>query len=111
LRVRPHRVFRREGRDLVLDVPIHVREAVRGAQIEVPTLDGRVSVHVPPGTSSGTRLRLKGKGVPDPKGGKPGDLFARIQIRVPKDVSEKALAAIDGLSAFEDPDLRKELFG
>src|SRR5262249_55152149 len=77
LRVRPHRVFRREGRDLTFDLPIGVAEAIRGAKVEVPTLDGRATLTVPPGTDSGTRLRLRGKGVPDPRGGASGDLFAR----------------------------------
>ncbi len=109
LRVRPHPIFRREGRDLSLDVPVHVREAMLGAKVEVPTLEGRVTLTVPPGTSSGTRLRLRGKGIPDPAGGPPGDLFACIQIRVPKKIDDAAREALERLAPFEDPDLRGDL--
>jgi curved DNA-binding protein len=110
LRVRPHPVFRREGRDLSFDLPIGVFEAIRGAKVEVPTLDGRATLTIPPGTDSGTRLRLRGKGVPDPRGGPPGDLFARVQIRVPRQLDPAAQSALDALEGAEDRDLRKELF-
>jgi len=111
LDVRPHPVFRLEGkRDLEFDLPISVREAVLGAKVEVPTLEGRVTLTVPPGTSSGARLRLKGKGVAASKGGRPGDLYARIQIRVPADIDEPTREALAALEAFEDPEIRKELF-
>src|SRR5262249_38446135 len=75
VRVRPHRFFRREGRDLHLDLPVTMSEATLGARIEVPTLDGRVTLTIPPGTDGGARLRLRGKGVPSPSGGPPGDLY------------------------------------
>jgi DnaJ-class molecular chaperone len=110
LRVRPHRVFRREGRNLVVDLPITVREAIQGARVDVPTLEGRVTLSVPPGTDSGKRLRLRGKGVPDPRGGPAGDLFAQIQIRVPRDLDAETQSSLDGLARFEDPEIRKELF-
>ena len=110
LRVRPHRVFAREGRDLSFDLPITVTEAIRGAKVEVPTLDGRATLTIPPGTDSGTRLRLRGKGVPDPRGGAPGDLLARIQIRVPRELDDAAKRALDAVAQLEDRDIRKELF-
>jgi DnaJ-class molecular chaperone len=109
VRVRPHRLFRREGRDIVLDVPISVREAVRGGAVEIPTLDGRATVTIPPGTHGGTRLRLRGKGVPASRGSPVGDLLARVQIRVPQGLDEEALASLEELARFDDPDLRKEL--
>jgi len=110
LRVRPHRVFRRKGRDLEFDLPLTVVEAIRGAGIEVPTLDGRVTLRVPPGTNSGTRLRLRGKGVPRPGAGEPGDLYARVEIRVPRGLDEDALKSLETLEGFEDSGIRKELF-
>jgi len=110
VRVRPHRLFRREGRDIVLDVPISVREAVRGGPVEIPTLDGRATVTIPPGTHSGTRLRLRGKGVPGSRGGPSGDLLVRVQIRVPRDLDQEALGALEKLARFDDPELRRELF-
>jgi len=110
LRVRPHPVFRRDGKDLELDLPISVREAVRGARVDVPTLEGRVSLTIPPGTDSGKRLRLRGKGVPDAGGGAGGDLYVRIQIKVPQGLDDAARSALDALEPFEDPGIRKELF-
>jgi DnaJ-class molecular chaperone len=110
VRVRLHPVFRREGSDLHLEVPVTVAEAIRGAKVEVPTLDGRVTVTVPPGSDSGRRLRLRGKGIPAPAGGPPGDLYVTVQIRVPKDLEEGALEQLDALADLGPEGLRDELF-
>jgi len=110
VRVRPHAVFRREGRDLFVDAPVTIAEAVRGAKIEVPTLDGRATVTVPPGTDSGRKLRLRGKGIPDPSGKPPGDLFVVIQVRVPRELDADGQAALDTLAKAGPEDPRKELF-
>ena len=110
IRVRPHPVFRRDGRDVLLDVPITVSEAIRGAQIEVPTLEGRATVAIPPGTDSGRKLRLRGKGVPDPSSGARGDLYVSVQIRVPKQLDAEGLAHVEALALSEAKDLREELF-
>jgi DnaJ-class molecular chaperone len=61
--VQPHRFFRREGNDVILDLPVTVQEAVLGAAIEVPTVSGKVRLNIPPGSGTGTRLRLKGRGI------------------------------------------------
>jgi DnaJ-class molecular chaperone len=111
VRVRPHAVFRREGRDVSVEVPVTIAEAIRGAKIEVPTLDGRATVTVPPGTDSGQKLRLRGKGIPNPtKGGTAGDLYVVIQIRVPKTLDADAEAAVDALAKAGPEHPRKELF-
>jgi DnaJ-class molecular chaperone len=110
VRVRPHPVFRREGRDVIVDVPVTIVEAIRGAKIEVPTLEGRATVTVPPGTDSGQKLRLRGKGIPDPKGGAAGDLYVVIQLRVPKKLDADAAAALDTLAEAGPENPRKELF-
>lgn len=110
LRVRPHPVFRRERKNLTLELPISVREATLGARVEVPTLDGRATLTIPPGTDSGTRLRLRGKGVPASGKAEPGDLLVRVKICVPRDLDAEAEASIEALGRFEDPTLRKELF-
>jgi len=99
VRVRPHPLIQRNGKDLTIEVPITVPEAVRGATIQVPTLQGRVQLKVPPGSQSGQRLRLRGKGAPDPKGGEPGDLYARLMVQVPPGDSAGRLA--DALSELE----------
>ena len=111
IRVRPHPVFRREGRDVYFDLPVTVREATLGARVSVPTLDGRATLVVPAGTDSGAKLRLRGKGVPDPSGAAPGDLYAVVQIRVPRDLSPEARAKLEAaLEAAETPDVRRGLF-
>jgi len=87
--VQPHRYFRREGANLLLDVPITPSEAVLGAKVDVPTLsEGTVVLTVPPGTSSGMKLRLRGKGVLDPQTKQPGDQFIVLKIVVPRESSE-----------------------
>lgn len=86
IEVLPHPFFRFDGDDLVCDVPIRPDEAVLGAQISVPTPDGSVTVKVPKGVRSGQSLRLRGKGWTLPKGGR-GDLFAKLQMVTPKDLS------------------------
>jgi len=110
VRVRPHPVFRREGRNLIVDVPLTIVEAIRGAKIEVPTLDGRATLTVPPGTDSGQKLRLRGKGIAAPGGGALGDLYVVIQIRVPKQLDADALEKLDALAGAGPEDPRKELF-
>jgi curved DNA-binding protein len=107
IRVRPHALFRREKRDLFIDVPITVKEAVLGAKVDVPTLTGRITVSVPPGTDGGTKLRLRGKGVPSPSGAPSGDLFAVIQIKVPGEFDAEAKSRLEASAEFDIADLRK----
>jgi DnaJ-class molecular chaperone len=98
VRVVPHPFFQRRGNHLIVKVPVTLGEAAAGAKIEVPTPRGTVSVHVPPGTSSGAKLRVKGYGV-TPKNGTPGDLLAEIQIVLPKKLNaadRDAIVEIDG---------------
>lgn len=83
VRVGEHATFRREGSDLLVDAPLSPADAVLGANVTVPTLDGKVEVKIPPGTSSGAKLRVRGQGAPTPSGGR-GDLFVVVKIVVPK---------------------------
>jgi DnaJ-class molecular chaperone len=95
VKVQPHPYFRREGRDLFVDVPITIGEAVLGARIDVPTLDGSKTLPIPAGTSSGQKLRLKGQGVPA-AGTKPaGDLYVVPRIQAPKNVDEESRSLIE----------------
>jgi len=87
--VKPHAQFRRHGSDLEVDLPLTVDQAVLGAKVDAPTLEGKVQLTVPPGTSSGLKLRLRGKGVPKRDGAR-GDLFAVTQIVLPKEIPPKA---------------------
>jgi curved DNA-binding protein len=84
--LRPHPRFRLEGRDLYVDLPVTPWEAALGATVEVPTLGGSARVRVPPGSSSGRRLRLRGQGMPSPREGN-GDLYATVKIEVPRRLS------------------------
>jgi curved DNA-binding protein len=88
LSFKPHPLYRADGHDLYLDLPLTPPEAALGAPIEVPTLGGPVNLKVPAGTSSGQKLRLGGRGLPRPGGGA-GDLFAVAQIVVPATLSER----------------------
>lgn len=83
LTVSPHAIFSREGKDVVMKLPVTFAEAVLGAEVEVPTLDNKVHLKLPPGISSGQRLKLGGKGI-KAKDGSRGDQFVEISIRVPK---------------------------
>jgi curved DNA-binding protein len=89
--VSPHPYFHREGSNLLVDVPITPSEAALGTKVEVPTLsEGHVTVTVPPGTSSGTKLRLRGKGVRNPKTREMGDQYVVVKIVVPHQTSDAA---------------------
>ena len=103
-RVAPHHLFKRQGDDLYCEVPVTYTEAALGAEIEVPTLNGRVKAKLPPGASSGRRLRLAGKGMPRAQGGR-GDLYLRIRIVVPANLTkeEKDLIARLGALRRESP--------
>ena len=87
--VRPHHILTRDGTSIMCDVPITFTQAVLGAEIEVPTLDGKVKYTVPEGTQTGTVFRLRGKGVPVLSGSRRGDQFVRVNIEVPKNLTQK----------------------
>ena len=80
--IAPHPIFARDGNDLRLELPVTLYEAVLGAKVRVPTLDGAVELAIPPGTNSGRVFRLRGKGFPGKAG--PGDLFATVRIVLPE---------------------------
>ncbi len=96
VRIAPHPVFQVIGSDLETDVPITPWEAALGAKINVPLVDGTASVTLPPGTQSGKRLRLKGKGL-SKSGKEKGDLYAVIQIKVPEKLSTKERELFESL--------------
>lgn len=94
--VAPHPYFRRDGSDVILELPLSVGEAVLGAKVEVPTLGGdRVTLTVPPGTSSGAKLRIKGAGFPNLKTGEHGHQYTVVKIVVPKDLDAEASALLE----------------
>lgn len=93
VRVRAHPIFRREDDDLQVALPLTVAEAVNGAVVSLPTFEGPVELKVPPGTQSGQKLRLRGKGVPHLRGGGRGDLYAEARVMVPTGARAKEAAA------------------
>jgi len=106
-RIRPHPLLTRSGRDLTMELPITVGEAVRGATVEVPTPVGTVKVKIPAGAQSGQRLRVKGKGVPAHGQTPAGDLFLLLMVRVPKEkVAHEVIEKID--KAYTE-DVRKDV--
>ena len=103
--VAPHPWFRREGLDVIVEVPISIAECALGTSVEVPLLEGTATLRVPAGTASGKRLRLKGKGVAA-KGGT-GDLYAVIRVEAPKSLGDEDRAALERMKANE-PDPRAD---
>ncbi len=108
IRVAPHPCFQRRGNHLHVQVPVTLAEAALGAKVDLPTPRGIVSLRVPPGSSSGTKLRLKGRGV-TPNSGPPGDLLAEIQIVLPKELGEADRQMIEEFGRRHPQDPRAEL--
>ena len=94
INVRPHPIFKREGYDIICDVPVQFQQAVFGAEIEVPTLGGSAKMKVPEGTQSGKVFRLKGKGVAHVDGSGRGDQYVRVLIETPVNLNGKQKAAL-----------------
>jgi molecular chaperone DnaJ len=88
-RVNDDPVFTRKGDNLYCEVPMTIVEAVLGARVPVPGLDGELSVVVPPGTQGGSVIRLRGKGVPRLAGGGRGDLYVALRVEIPRDVDAR----------------------
>ena len=93
-----HPVFRREGLDILVDVPITIAEAALGVSVEVSMLQGTVQIKIPPGASSGRKLRVPKKGIVDAKD-RCGHFYAVVQIVAPQELSDKAAGLLTELSA------------
>ncbi|HSU36195.1 MAG TPA: J domain-containing protein [Propionibacteriaceae bacterium] len=107
VRIKPHPRYKLSGRDLHVELPVSPWEAALGATIPVHTLGGEVKVRVAPGSSSGRRLRLRGEGMPNPKG-KPGDLYAEVRVMVPKTLTRRERELFEELAAVSDFDPRRD---
>ena len=90
VQVAPHPLFRREGDDLHVTMPLAVHEAALGAKIEVPSLEGPVRLRVPPGTQSGQRFRLRERGAASTRDGRRGDLVVEVKLVLPKLLDERS---------------------
>jgi molecular chaperone DnaJ len=107
--VEPHPVFERKGDNIYVKVPITVTEAALGAKIEVPTLDGPSTIKIPPGTQSGQRMRLRGKGAPSLRGDARGDQFVEVQVVVPRVADERTKEMLRELARLNPEDPRRDL--
>jgi molecular chaperone DnaJ len=108
--VEAHRIFRREGDDLHLEVPVALHEAALGAKIEIPTLDGPVRLRVPPGTQSGQRLRLRERGAPSMRPGVRGDLIVEVRLVMPPLIDERSKELMREFGRINAGDVRQGLW-
>lgn len=107
VRLLPHQRFRVEGKDITVELRVAPWEAALGATVPVPSPVGETKVTVPPGTSSGRRLRLRGEGMPDPRG-RPGDLYAEVMIMVPPRLTDRERELFSQLAEVSTFDPRRE---
>ncbi len=109
VRVAPHRIFRRRGQDILVDLPVTLIEAVLGAKVRVPTARGTVTMTIPPGANTGDTLRLKGKGVPASGNLKAGDQLITLHVVLPAKVDEKLQAFVADWATDHTYDPRPEM--
>lgn len=107
--ITPHPFLERKGDDLHMEVPLTIREAMTGGTITIPTIDGDVKLKVPPKSQSGQTLRLKGKGAPNLKTKKRGDLMVKLIVKVPKTDDGEILEAVKKMDGLYEGDLRKDI--
>jgi molecular chaperone DnaJ len=107
VRVGSHELFGRKGKDITLTVPVTFSEAALGATVKIPTLEGPVSLRIPPGTRSGRTFRVKGRGSRTP--GTPGDLLATVEVVVPEELSDAQREAVEALAAASPESPRRHL--
>ena len=110
--VEPHAVFERKGDNIYVKLPVTITEAALGAKVEVPTIEGPSTIKIPPGTQSGQKLRLRGKGAPslrDSSGEVKGDEFVEVQVMVPHVADERTKEILRELARLNPDDPRKDL--
>jgi molecular chaperone DnaJ len=110
VRIKPHKVFKREGNDIICEVPISFPQAALGTELEVPTLDGHTKLHIPAGTQNDKVFRLKGKGIPYLHGYGRGDQYVRVKVMVPTSLSEKEKALLREFARLRGERIKEESF-
>lgn len=108
--VEDHEFFDRQGNNLYCEVPVTFPEATLGAKIEVPTLEGKATIKIPPGTPTGQKFRIRGKGVPAARGKQAGDQFVEVVVTVPRLADERLKELLREFSELNEEDPRKDLF-
>lgn len=111
VRVKPHALFQRQNNDVICDIPITFVQGALGAEIEVPTLDGKVKYTIPEGTQTGTVFRMKGKGVPFLRGNGRGDQYVKVTIEVPRKLNEKQKAILRDFAEVSGDDVHEQRKG
>lgn len=106
IHVRAHRLLSRSGDNLIMELPVTVKEAVAGASVEVPTVDGAVKVRIPPGSQSGQTLKVKGKGALNTRTKVRGDLLLKLVVKVPGSAEDELLEAVEKIENFYAEDVR-----
>ncbi|HDR16390.1 MAG TPA: J domain-containing protein [Desulfobacteraceae bacterium] len=107
--IKPHRLISRDGDNLIMELPVTVKEALAGASVNVPTVDGAVKVKIPPGSQSGQTLKLKGKGAVNPRTKHRGDLMLKLVVKVPGSADEELLQAAEKIENFYQEDVRSKI--
>ncbi len=108
--IKAHPYFERDGDDILLTVPVTISEAALGAKVDVPSIDGMRTVTIPPGTASGTKLRLGGLGVQNPASAKRGDQFVVVRIVPPKQLTSQARSLLDAFARTDTDNPRAGLW-
>ncbi len=108
IKVRPHPLFQRQGNDVICEMPITFTQAALGAELEVPTLDGKVKYSMPEATQTGTIFRIKGKGIPYLRGNGRGDQYVKVNIEVPKRLNERQKAILKEFSELSGDDVHEQ---
>ena len=111
VRVRQHAIFKRQGNDVICEMPITFVQAALGAELEVPTLDGKVRYTIPEGTQTGSVFRLKSKGIPFLRGNGRGDQYIKVEIDVPKKLNEKQKAILKEFADISGDDVHDQRKG
>ncbi|MCM8795224.1 MAG: molecular chaperone DnaJ [Candidatus Omnitrophica bacterium] len=110
IEVKPHPVFERHNNDILTQITISLSKAILGAEVEVPTLNGKVKMKIPPGTQSGKIFRLKGKGIPDVHGRGIGDELIRVNVEIPSHLTHEQRRLIEEFARLSGEDIAKESF-
>lgn len=105
IRVMPHKIFKRDGNDVFLNIDITYTQAVLGAEITVPTLDGKVSYKIPPATTSGKTFKLRGKGIHELNGYGRGDQYVKVIVKIPSNLNDKQKEALKNFAAAMGEDI------
>ena len=111
IHIQPHAFFERKDNDVHMELPVTLGEAVMGGRVEVPTVDGPVSMTIPRGSNTGTVLRLRGRGILDPKSGQRGDQYVRLKVVLPKEQDAQLEEFLKSWSPAQPYNPRREMEG